>query len=108
MNVEPQVSAYKIVPKITKSTDSRAIMDDLRVLITLCGNQLGSQSPALLRSEEISETLEEHSFLSTSTGLFYVSQDRRVKLKYLYFYVLPFDPTSVLAGSLGFKKPRVT
>ena len=75
MNVEPQVSAYKIVPKITKSTDSRAIMDDLRVLITLCGNQLGSQSSALLRSEEISETLEEHSFLSTSTGLFYVSQD---------------------------------
>ena len=76
MNVEPQVSAYKKLPKITKSTDSRAIMDDLRVLITLCGNQLGSQSPpALLRSEEISETLEEHSFLSTSTGLFYVSQD---------------------------------
>ena len=80
MNVEPQVSALqnpcqKLQKVPTVEQSPRTSLDDLRVLITLCGNQLGSQSSALLRSEEISETLEEQSFLSTSTGLFYVSQD---------------------------------
>ena len=49
---------------------------------------------------EISETLKE-TFLSSQTDCFM----SRLKFKYLYFYVLPFDPNSQEQGDL--KEPSL-